>query len=95
VTPNTFPATTHPLRDSYNIAFPSISKTYAVKGTCPAPRAVQRRPVPIRSLRQWLRNRDNKTKRRKEHSMSDLVMLAIVFGFFSLSVAYTIACDRL
>jgi hypothetical protein len=32
---------------------------------------------------------------RKEHSMLDLVMLAIGLGFFALSVGYTIACDRL
>ena len=32
---------------------------------------------------------------RKEHSMLDVIMLAIGLGFFALSVGYTIACDRL
>jgi hypothetical protein len=31
----------------------------------------------------------------REISMLDLIMLAIVLGFFALSVGYTIACDRL
>jgi SNF family Na+-dependent transporter len=35
------------------------------------------------------------TTRCKEHSMLDVVMLAIGLGFFALSVGYTIACDRL
>jgi hypothetical protein len=35
------------------------------------------------------------TPDRKEHSMLDIVMLAIGLGFFMLSVGYTIACDRL
>jgi hypothetical protein len=34
-------------------------------------------------------------RRRKELSMLDLIMLAIVLGFFALSIGYTIACDRL
>jgi hypothetical protein len=33
--------------------------------------------------------------RRKEHSMMDLIMLAIGLGFFALSVGYVLACDRL
>jgi len=33
--------------------------------------------------------------RCKEHSMMDVVMLAIAFGLFAVSVGYTIACDRL
>jgi hypothetical protein len=32
---------------------------------------------------------------RKEHSMLDVIMLAIGLGFFALSVGYTIVCDRL
>jgi SNF family Na+-dependent transporter len=32
---------------------------------------------------------------RKEHSMLDVIMLAIGLGFFALSVGYTITCDRL
>jgi len=36
-----------------------------------------------------------KAKRRKEHPMLDLAMVAIALGFFALSVGYTIACDRL
>jgi hypothetical protein len=33
--------------------------------------------------------------RRKELPMMDLVMLAIAAGLFAVSVAYTVACDRL
>jgi hypothetical protein len=32
---------------------------------------------------------------RKEHSMMDVIMLAIGLGFFALSVGYVLACDRL
>jgi hypothetical protein len=32
---------------------------------------------------------------RKEHPMTDFIMLAIGLGFFALSVGYTVACDRL
>jgi hypothetical protein len=31
----------------------------------------------------------------KEHSMLDLIMLAIGLGFFALSIGYAYACDRL
>ena len=31
----------------------------------------------------------------QEHAMMDVVMLAIAFGLFAVSVGYTIACDRL
>jgi hypothetical protein len=30
-----------------------------------------------------------------EHSMLDVIMLAIALGFFALSVGYAYACDRL
>jgi len=30
-----------------------------------------------------------------EHPMLDFIMIVIAFGFFVLSVGYTIACDRL
>jgi hypothetical protein len=33
--------------------------------------------------------------RCKEHPMLDLVLLALGFAFFALSVGYTVACDRL
>ena len=33
--------------------------------------------------------------RRQEHSMLDIIMLAIGLGFFALSVGYVYACDRL
>jgi hypothetical protein len=32
---------------------------------------------------------------RKEHPMMDVIMLAIGFAFFALSVGYVVACDRL
>jgi hypothetical protein len=31
----------------------------------------------------------------REHSMLDIIMLAIGLGFFALSVGYAYACDRL
>ena len=31
----------------------------------------------------------------KEHSMLDVIMLALGFGFFVLAVGYAYACDRL
>lgn len=38
---------------------------------------------------------DRRHARRKEHPMLDVIVLAIAFAFFALSVGYTIACDRL
>jgi hypothetical protein len=38
---------------------------------------------------------DGAFRRRKEHPMLDVIMLAIALGFFALSVGYAIACDRL
>jgi hypothetical protein len=37
----------------------------------------------------------SRSARRKELSMMDVIMLAIGFGLFAVSVGYTIACDRL
>jgi hypothetical protein len=34
-------------------------------------------------------------KRRKEHLMLDVVMIAVGLGFFALSVGYAFACERL
>jgi hypothetical protein len=34
-------------------------------------------------------------RRREDHLMLDVIMLAIALGFFALSIGYTIACDRL
>jgi hypothetical protein len=34
-------------------------------------------------------------KRRKEHLMLDVVMLALGLGFFVVAVGYTYACERL
>jgi vacuolar-type H+-ATPase subunit I/STV1 len=31
----------------------------------------------------------------EEHSMMDLLMLALAFGFFALAIGYTYACERL
>jgi len=35
------------------------------------------------------------TGRNKEHSMMDVLMLALAFGFFAAAIAYSYACDRL
>ena len=32
---------------------------------------------------------------RREHPMMDILMLALVFGFFALAIGYTYACERL
>jgi hypothetical protein len=59
-------------------------------------RAAQRLRVSVHPAPQsGFRFRDKDTKRHQEHSMLDLVMLAIALSFFALSVGYTIACDRL
>jgi hypothetical protein len=34
-------------------------------------------------------------RRRKEHPMMDVILVAMALAFFALSVGYTIACDRL
>ena len=34
-------------------------------------------------------------KRDKEHLMLDIVMLALVLGFFVLAIGYAYACERL
>jgi hypothetical protein len=31
----------------------------------------------------------------KEHSMMDVLMLALALGFFALAIGYTYACERL
>jgi hypothetical protein len=38
---------------------------------------------------------NDKSWRNKEHSMMDILMLALVFGFFALAIGYTYACERL
>jgi hypothetical protein len=35
------------------------------------------------------------SKRDQEHSMLDIVMLALGLGFFVVAVGYTYACERL
>jgi hypothetical protein len=35
------------------------------------------------------------TRRNKEHSMMDVLMLALAFGFFALAIGYAYACERL
>ena len=35
------------------------------------------------------------TGRNREHSMMDVLMLALAFGFFAAAIAYTYACERL
>jgi hypothetical protein len=35
------------------------------------------------------------TRRNKEHSMMDVLMLALTFGWFALAIGYTYACERL
>jgi hypothetical protein len=35
------------------------------------------------------------TRRNKEHSVMDILMLALALGFFALAISYTYACERL
>ena len=35
------------------------------------------------------------TGRNKEHSMMDVLMLALAFGLFAAAIGYTYACERL
>jgi hypothetical protein len=37
----------------------------------------------------------NDGRRRKDHLMLDIAMIAIALVFFTLSVGYAVACDRL
>jgi hypothetical protein len=84
--------------DSYKDATGSVSKTYGLRGTY----ALQHR---VRHVSPFEPNEDAplareppvtlQSVRRKEHSMMDVVMLAIGFVFFALSVGYVLACDRL
>ncbi|HAO40484.1 MAG: hypothetical protein ACJAVZ_001550 [Afipia broomeae] len=59
---------------------------------------------PVQKLRDVLVLRLRRTRQRphrwcrrtaKEHSMLDIIMLALGLGFFVLSVGYAYACDRL
>ena len=34
-------------------------------------------------------------RRNEEHSMMDVLMLALACGFFALAIGYTYACERL
>jgi hypothetical protein len=34
-------------------------------------------------------------RNEEEHSMMDVLMLALAFGFFALAIGYTYACERL
>jgi hypothetical protein len=46
------------------------------------------------ALRDWSNGCAQKVA-HKEHSMMDVLMLAIAFGFFALAIGYTYACERL
>ena len=69
------------LWDSYNVASPPVSKTYAAGGTSARANviAVFRLAVHI----------------AREHSMLDIVMLALALGFFVAGIGYAYACERL
>jgi hypothetical protein len=85
------------LWDSYNVAHPPISKTYAPDAIPPlhesagilcALRCVEFTP-------DRARDRVTQSSCCKEHFMLDFIMLALGLGFFALSVGYAYACDRL
>jgi len=35
------------------------------------------------------------TRRNKDHTMMDALMLAFAFGFFALAIGYAYTCERL
>jgi hypothetical protein len=35
------------------------------------------------------------TRNREEHSMRDVIVLGLAFGFFALAIGYTHVCERL
>jgi hypothetical protein len=36
-----------------------------------------------------------RTERNEEYPMTDILMLALGFGFFALAIGYTYVCERL
>ena len=47
----------------------------------------QRRSRPLHALRA--------SRAHEEHTMLDILMLALAAGFFALAIGYTYACERL
>jgi hypothetical protein len=43
-------------------------------------------------VRRWL---SDHSQAQKEHSMMDVLMLALAFGWFALAIGYAYACERL
>jgi hypothetical protein len=94
------PAESASLWDSYNIARPVVSKTYAPNGTSRRPtrarpktpfdRPVDRSKPALPEARGTYGN-----TRDKEHLMLDIVMLALGLGFFVAGIGYAYACERL
>ena len=84
----------------YKDAAASVSKTYAPNGTYALHKSRRGRclaeltQVNAAPSRQIILPR-LPALRIKEHVMMDVIMLAIGFGLFAVSVGYTIACDRL
>jgi hypothetical protein len=64
------------------LAAVSSSKTYAAGANCA--------PDKARNSRYAATAHD-----AQEHSMLDVLMLALAFGLFALAIGYTYACERL
>jgi len=79
------------LWDSYNVAHAPISKTYAADAI-PAMRARCGQSPRVEMRRVHARLSDAS---EVEHSMLDVIMLALGLGFFAASLGYAYACDRL
>ncbi|HUI96783.1 MAG TPA: hypothetical protein VLX44_13580 [Xanthobacteraceae bacterium] len=86
------------LWDSYKDAAGPVSKSYVLRGTY-APQHRVRNVSPFEPDQDAPLAREHpatlQSACRKEHPMMDVVMLAIAFVFFALSVGYVLACDRL
>jgi hypothetical protein len=50
------------------------------------PQSASRRPAMVISII---------TRRNKEHSMMDVLMVALTIGWFALAIGYVYACERL
>lgn len=66
--------------DSYNVAIPPVSKTYAADGTSWPSTALASTPA-LHVV--------------QEHPMMDILMLALGLGFFVAGIGYAYACERL
>ncbi len=86
------------LWNSYNVAIPLASKTYALDGT-----SIGEESAGLTLIRfdlsqpgcSRLRQIAHASGHRQENSMLDIIVLALGLGFFAAAIGYTYACERL